>query len=353
MKKYYVGMDVHMASSFLVVLNAAGKVVNQTVIPTSAQEIRRFFQGWEGELWVTLEEGTQATWLGDLLRPLVHEVIVCDPRHNKYLNEGNKGDRIDALRLAQLLRAGMLRPVYHGGRRARALKELVRNYDCLVSDTTRVMLRLKAIFRGRGIGCAGHEIYRPSQREQWLGKLRERGARQRAEFLYRELESLKQLRREAKKAMLAEARQQKAFPLLFSVPKLGTVRVAQILAVVDTPFRFRTKRQFWTYLGLAVVTRTSAEHEVVKGSLRRRKRAPATRGLNRNYNRCMKRVFKSAASNACSSGPFAAAYQARIAQGMDPSLARLAVARKLAATTLSIWKRGERFTLEKMRQEVA
>lgn len=353
MRTYYVGMDVHQASTVIVVLNGAGKVVMENVIKTKGDELRNFIKGLRGNVRVTWEEGTQASWLYDLLSPLVNEVIVCDPRRNQYLKEGNKGDRIDAKKLAELLRAGMLRAVYHGDSGVGALKELVRNYNCLVSDSTRVMLRLKAIFRGRGIGCAGHDVYRPDRREQWLRKLNESGVKQRAKYLYAELEVLKQLRQEGKRELLKEARRHQAYKVLSSIPLLGAIRVAQIIAVIGTPFRFRTKRQFWNYLGLAVVTRTTAEHEVVRDSLRKRKRAPATRGLNRNYNRLMKKVFKSAASNACARAPFQAAYQARVKQGMDPSLARLAVARKMAATTLSVWKRGEGFVSEKMKQEVA
>lgn len=348
MRRYYVGMDVHQASIAIVVLNGAGKIIMQLVIRTKAETVREFFKGLKGNVRVTLEEGTQATWLYDLLRPLVSEVIVCDPRRNKYLAEGNKGDRVDALKLAQLLRSGLLRPVYHGERELRALKELVRNYTCLVTDTTRVMNRIKAIFRGRGIACAGSEVYRAERRERWVGKLKERGVKQRAHFLYQQLEALKPLRQQAKLAMLKEARRQRAFKCLSSLPQLGAVRVAQILGVIETPARFRNKRLFWAYLGLAVVTRTSAEHEVIKGSLRKRSRPPATRGLNRNFNRLMKKVFKSAASSACVEGPFQPAYQQRVAAGMDESLARLVVARKLAATTLTIWKRGERFKPERM-----
>ena len=348
MRTYYVGMDVHQASIAMVVLNGAGKNVMQLVIQTKAETVREFFKGLKGNVRVTLEEGTQANWLYDLLRPLVSEVIVCDPRRNKYLTEGNKSDFGDALKLAELLRSGLLRPVYHGERGLRALKELVRNYNCLVLDTTRVMNRLKALYRGRGITCRGREVYQPEQRDKWIGKLKERGVQQRARFLYQQLEALRPLRQAAKLAMLKEARRHRAYQWLLSVPQLGAVRVAQIMAVIQTPHRFRSKRQFWTYLGLAVVTRTTAEHEVVQGSLRKRARPPATRGLNRNFNRLMKQVFKSAASSACASGPFQPAYQQRVAGKMDESLARLVVARKLAATTLTIWKRGERFQAERM-----
>ncbi|MGI9165691.1 MAG: transposase [Pyrinomonadaceae bacterium] len=75
------------------------------------------------------------------------------------------------------------------------------------------------------------------------------------------------------------------------MPRLGALSVAQLLAVVGTPHRFRTKRQFWTYVGLAVVTRSTADQEVVNGVLRRSRRPVATRGLNRNHNHLLKRVF--------------------------------------------------------------
>ena len=295
-----------------------------------------------------MKKATQATWLYDLVRPLVTEVLVCDPRHNKVV--GNKSDRVDARQLAEWLRNGSLRAVYHGDKGVRTLKELVRNYDCLVRDTTRVMNRLKAIFRGRAIACAGHDVYRHERRGHWLTKLSEPGAQQRASFLYQQLAALKPLRQEAKRLMLKEARRHAAYQLLLSMPLLGAISVAQLIAIVGTPFRFRSKRQFWSYVGLAVVTRTSAEYVLVNGVVRRSSRPVATRGLNRNHNHLLKRVFKSAASSARLSGPFKAAYDARVAQGMDASLARLTIARKLAATTLAIWKRGEQFAAERMKQ---
>ena len=350
MRTYYVGMDVHRASITIVVLNGAGKVVMYTVIETGAERVRDFLKQLRGKVHVTFEEGTQANWLHDVVRGLVTEVVVCDPRHNKLLQSGNKNDRVDAQKLAELLRNGSLRAVYHGDKGVRTLKELVRTYDSLVSDTTRVMNRLKAIYRGRAVGCGGHDIYGQDRREQWLEKLAERGAKQRAGFLYEQLAALKPLRHKAKREMVKEAQRQAAYGWLLSVPKLGSVSVAQLMAVVGTPYRFRSKRQFWTYVGLAVVTCSSADHEVVNGVMRRSTRPIATRGLNRNHNHLLKRVFKNAATSACHSGPFKAAYDLRVAQGMAPSLARLTIARQLAATTLAIWKRGERFSPERMKQ---
>ncbi len=349
MKTYYVGMDVHQASIAIVVLNGAGKVVERSGLETGVAAVRSYLQRLKGRVYVTFEEGTQAQWLYEVVQSLVTSVIVCDPRQNRLLAAGNKSDQIDAEKLAQLLRNGSLKAIDHRDHGVRVLKELVRNYECLVQDTTRVMSRLKAIYRGRAIACKGHEIYRQDRRQQWLRKLTEPGVKVRAGFLYEQLAALRSLRQKAKLAMLREARRQAAYPWLLSVPRLGPVSVAQLLAIVGSPHRFRSKRQFWTYVGLAVVTRTSAEQEVVNGVLRRSRRPVATRGLNRNHNHLLKRVFKTAATSACHHGPFSAAYAARVKRGMDPALAKLTIARQIAAITLSLWKRGELFQVERMK----
>src|SRR6185503_20294488 len=133
--------------------------------------------------------------------------------------------------------------------------------------------------------------------------------------------------------------------VLRTVPYLGPVRVALILATMQTPWRFRTKRHLWGYVGLAVVTRTSAEYEMAGGrAVRRRRRFVATRGLNRNHNRVLKNVFKGAA-NAASvrSGALQEWYQRLLTRGLREELARVTLARKLAAITLHVWKRGERY----------
>ena len=66
---------------------------------------------------MTFEEGTCAAWLHDLLKPHVTQVLVCDPRKNALIKAGNKSDRIDARKLADLLYMNKLNPVYHGENR--------------------------------------------------------------------------------------------------------------------------------------------------------------------------------------------------------------------------------------------
>src|SRR5271169_718418 len=122
----YIGMDVHKETISIAVLNASGKLVMELVIETKSLTIIQFVRGLRGDLHVTLEEGTWAAWLYDLLRPHVTEVVVCDPRKNALLKTGNKSDRMDARKLAELLYMDKLNAVYHGEHGVRTLKELSR-----------------------------------------------------------------------------------------------------------------------------------------------------------------------------------------------------------------------------------
>src|SRR5213593_227264 len=191
----YMGIDLHQATSVVVVLDSEGKQVLETIVATEAPAMIRLFQSLSGPLHVTFEETTQAAWLYEVTRAHVADVIVCDPRRNKLLSEGSKADKPDARKLAELLRAGMLRSVYHGHEGTRTLKELVRAYETLSTDTERTKVRIKAVYRGRGIPTPGRGVYQLRKRDQWLEKLSEPGARQRVAFLYEELDLVRSLRR--------------------------------------------------------------------------------------------------------------------------------------------------------------
>jgi len=117
----YVGMDVHTEAISVAVRNSAGKVIMESILETKANTILEFLQGLRGNVHVTFEEGTWAAWLYDLLKPHVTKVLVCNPRKNALLKDGNKGDKIDARKLSELLRLNHLKPVYHGEHGIRAL----------------------------------------------------------------------------------------------------------------------------------------------------------------------------------------------------------------------------------------
>lgn len=347
----YVALDVHQAMTVASVREESGRIIARSILPTEESAILEFFQGMRGAIHVTFEEGTQAQWLYDLLVPVVDRLRVCDRRGEKRRGR-RKDDQADADELSELMRRGGLRAVYHGSPQRSTLRELTRSYQNVVEDSTRVMLRLKAMFRARGIKTPGRRVYHPKGREEWLAKLDDDGARLRAQTLYAQLDVLRELRPKVKATMVAEARRDSAWAVLGSIPFLGPVRIALILAIMRTPWRFRTKRNLWAYCGLAVVTHSSSDYELVDGQVVRRRRAPMTRGLNRNYNRELKDVFKGAATAATGRpGPLLDYYEGMVARGMREELARVTLTRKLAALTLRLWKKGERYDPTKLTKQ--
>jgi transposase len=140
----YIGLDVHQATIVVAVMDSSGKLVMESILETKAATIVQFFAGLRGTLSVTFEEGTWSAWLYDRLHSRVDKLVVCNPRKNALLKDGNKSDRIGARKLAELLRGNQLKPVYHGETGVRMLRELSRSYLTIVKDLSRVMNRLKA-----------------------------------------------------------------------------------------------------------------------------------------------------------------------------------------------------------------
>jgi transposase len=350
----YIGMDVHRESISIAVMNSAGKIVLECVVETKASIILQVINGLRGELHVTFEEGTWAAWLYDLLKPHVTKLVVCDPRKNASMKQGNKSDKIDARRLAELLRLDHLHPVYHGEHGLRSLKELVRSYLTITKDLGRVMSRVKAIYRSWAIPCTGKQVYAPQHRAEWLAKITEPGVRRRAEFYYQQLDALRSLRREVRRELLEESKKHPAWKLLCQIPSIGPIRAAVLLGILQTPHRFRTKRQLWTFGGLGIETYSSADHRYVEGQLQRSKKPASIRGLNENCNHDLKNLLKGAAIVASTKpGPFQEFYTALLAKGIRPEMARLTLARKIATIVLIVWKKGVSFDAQHLKPQTA
>ena len=157
-----------------------------------------------------------------------------------------------------------------------------------------------------------------------------------------------------RKELLAEAQKHDVWKLLRQIPFIGPIRAALLIAILQTPHRFRTKRQLWSYIGFGIETHSSADHRCVDGELRRSKKPASIRGLNRSHNHDLKNLFKSAATIAAAKpGPFQEFYDALVAKGIKPEMARLTLARKIAAITLVVWKKGVRFDANHLKPQTA
>ncbi len=332
----YLGGDVHAASVTFSVLNESGKQLRRDVVETNGQALVGYLKQQPGNLHLCIEEGEWSQWLYEILSPHVSELVV----YRSKWEPGVKSDAIDAHGLAEKLRTGALgRPVYKDAKRFTALREHARAYAMVTRDVARVKSRIKAFYRSRGVPCAGEAVYRPAERAKRAQALPP--ATQRAvELLGRELDGLMVLKAEAERAMLRESHRHRIARVLETAPGFGPVRVGLLLPIVITPWRFRTKRQFWAYCGFGIVTRSSADWIRVDGRWVKA-RMIQTRGLNFNHNHTLKALFKGAATTVIAhSGPnpLREGYDRLLANGTKPNLAKLTVARQIAAIVLAMWK---------------
>lgn len=332
----YIGCDVHARSCTFAIKNERGRRIGRDVVETNGQALVNYMRQIPGERYLCFEEGEQSQWLFELLRPHSEQVdVVMAPK-----KEGNKNDTIDAFDLADVPLKGLgWKRVYKDPQRFRRVREASRVYTMVTQDLVRVKSRVKSFYRGQGIAVSGEAPYRKSQRQALVG--RAPAATQRAlKLLYEELDALEGWKADAQRTLVQESHRHRIARVLETAPGLGEVRVAQMLPIVITPHRFRTKRQLWAYAGLGITTHSTSDWVQESGGWRRA-RVPQTRGLNRSHNHALKAIFKGAAttvSQHATSEPLHEVYEELLRKEIKPNLAKLTLARRIAAIVLAMWK---------------
>jgi transposase len=347
----YIGLDVHAQSCTMVVLGPTGRRVLEQVIETHARTLVSAVLGVAGTRRLCFEEGAQSQWLFEVLNRHVDELVVVQPDAQR----GTKSDASDAHRLAEMMRTrSWPKRVIKAPQRLSALRAAVRGYVTATQDRVRAKNRLRAVCRARGVN-ADEQIYDPANRATIINRLPV-AARQLAQQFAARLDAANEARAAAETWLYAEAEKLPEVALVATAPGIGVVRSAQIVAVMMEPHRFRTKRQLWSYAGLAVVTHASAEWERNDAGWQRRTNKVLTRGLNRNRNPLLKSVFKSAAKTVVGTmkgHPLAEHYYKLTHAGTEPNLAILTIARRIAAAVHALWKAKETYDVARHTNKAA
>jgi transposase len=337
----YIGIDAHAISCTIVVVGPSGRKLSEQVVETNAKALVDCIRSIPQPRHVCLEEGTQSAWLYEILSPHADELVVAAITESK----GPKSDQRDALARAQQLRLGAFdKVVFKAPTRFALLRELARCYDAITQDVVRTQCRIKALYLSQGIHAQGKTVYGALQRTEWIDKLPV-SCRASALLLYSELDAMQQLKKDAQRQLVAESHRHPISKLLETCPGLAGIRVAQLIPVVVTPHRFRTARQFWSYCGLGIMMRSSSDW-IRNDDRWVRAQVNKTRGLSRCFNHTLKSVFKGAATTVIAKlpdHPLRQHYERMLNAGTKPNLAKLTLARQIAATTLAMWKHEESY----------
>jgi transposase len=329
-------LDAHSESCTVAVMGPSGRRIKHERLETNARLLKAFIATVPRPRHLCMEEGNLSDWLYEELEPLVDKLVVMVPDKSS----GNKSDLIDTWKRAdELRRNDIKRPVYKAPAQFRALREAVRAHSVTQRDMVRGKARIHALCRGCGRTAQAKALYDPETRPAALQAL-PKPLRARAALYGEQLDGLINCLRQAEQWLREEASRVPVVRRIDTAPGFGTIRSAYVVAIVLSPHRFRTSRQFWSYCGLGVVLHSSADWALDRGTWKRNK--PQTRGLNQNRHPALKNVFKGAAMQLIHmpQHPLGQAYQ-RLLTTTKPNLARLTMARRLAATVLAMWKHGQ------------
>lgn len=323
----YIGCDTHISTCSFHVLDKDGNSCDSRTVATNGSELINYLRSIPGEKKLVIEETNLARWLYTLLSPEVSELVVCNPLRNHLLKQGSKTDKIDALKLAQLLRGGFVQEVFHKGDSREELRDLVSGYLDLIEDFVRMKNRYKALFRGVGIQNKGKKIY---EDESFLKDLKLGPKHFVGSSTYAILQKLE----EQRLCYLSELeKQSKKYPEiknLKTIPGIGTIQACKIVSIVVSPERFLNKYKFYSYCGLVKHVRESG---------------------GKNYgekvaygNSTLKCVFRMAGQTVLrGSSGLRREYDQMMSKGLSSRAAYNAVCRKIASLSLVLWKKKERY----------
>lgn len=327
MGKYdnYVAVDWSINNMAIAVLKRASGKLRVADVPSDIVELKRYLKELPGKTVVTFEESTGAHWLYLELKEVVERVIVCDPFKNKLLSDGPKTDKIDATKLVELLKGGLLTEVFHADdEELYKLRRLVAAYDDVIKHGVRSQNQRHSLIRGLGSDA---------------GRLDDA-----AKFISGFMDRNISLYEETKSAYEAEfekwRKKNRSIKAIASLDGIGPIRAAKILAAVIEPKRFSTTGRYLAYCGLVRVEKTS-------GRKKYGTRKP-------HYNRMLKGIYNGAAMSAINGdGPIREYYDYLLKKGIAEHNARVAVARYIARLTLGIMKSNEKYEPYRWRKNIS
>ena len=313
-KTKYIGIDVHSSTCSLCVMNAEGVELDNKTILTNGRLLIDYLKTLGDNIALAFEECDLSGWLFDIFQKHFSRIIVCHPAANAEYKRA-KTDKLDARHLADLLRGGYLKSVFHDGSEREKFRVLISNYEDTVCDIVRMRNRLGAVNRRA----------RLSDKKDFLDH-----AKFIQEHLSVQLTQSMQTKNDYQKRIQTFVKRFQETKYLISLPGIKYIQAAKIIAQIVDPRRFKNKYKFFAYCGLV-----------------RHPRISNNRSYGTNFiwgNRTLKCVFMMAAHSALrGDNALRTYYDLKRTQGLGEEDARHAVARKIAALTLSLWKNKQYF----------
>lgn len=323
----YIGLDAHSSICNFSVMDESGKKIDNMVIETNGRLLVNYIRSIGGDKSIAFEECELSSWLYSILRKEVTELVVCNPVVNVQY-KSKKNDKIDATKLANLLRGGFLEKVYHDGSEREMFRSLVSGYQDLIEEAVRLKCRYKSLFRKEGNKQTGELLYRD---ESFLKDLKRADFKFIGEGTYNILTCLDKERMRYVEEIKKQSKKFREIKYLKSIPGIGEIQAAKIVSQVIDPKRFGNKYKYYAYCGLARHENRSAD-----------KRYGSTRIWG---NRILKCVYKMAGHSVLKGDSGLCKYYVKQrALGVSHEDAYNGVCRQIAAISLSVWRNNRKYS---------
>lgn len=322
---HYVAVDWAQRNMAIArMTNKSGKI--KTIdVPSDIGELKVYLKNLKGTINLTFEETDTAQWLYTELSDYADKTIVCDPYRNKLLSEGPKTDRIDAQKLVRLLRADLLKEVFHTGDDFIYLRKIVSGYGDVVKAGVRLKNQRSALFRARGKSKKDKFLDHPM--ESFVLKGIDRG-----------IESYEREKSRYEREFHKSIKKYPMVKRLKSIPGIGLIGAVKTAAIIIDPARIKSSGRMLSYCGLIRLDKISGGRSY--GSKRPR------------YSRELKAVFKTAALSVIQGkeNPLRDYYEYLIRKkGYADYNARHKVARRIALIAWGVLKSGKNFDPRRLR----
>jgi len=335
-ESFYVGLDLGSSHCFQSVINSDGALASARSIPTSEHHLRAAFTNLQGDVRVHLEAGELSNWVASIIQPLVAEVIVSHPRSLAWIGkDSQKDDKVDAKKLAELLRLGRVHQVFYQSDNSRqTFKYLVTHYEQLSREQARFKSKIKARLRTLGIIRKDSHLFSTLGQTALLDEIKSVSIKQMLTQSFAVLNQMLASFDEAKQAMIEFSKQFREIELLQTAPGVGIITACRFVGYVQTPHRFSNKRKLWRFCRLGVTRRESNGKRLAHPRL-------DSSGVG-SLKDVSRKVFE-AARRTKTDNSFKQFYEMSLLNTKNAVHARLSTQRKILATLRAMWISNQPF----------
>jgi transposase len=337
---FYCGIDLHARTMYVCILNRDGEIVVHRNMKASPDALLKVIAPYREDVVVAVECIFTWYWLADLCAQEGIPFVLGHALYMKAIHGGKaKNDKIDAHKIAVLLRGGMLPQAYVYPAEMRATRDLLRRRMSLMRQRAALLTHVQNTNSQYNLPEIGKKLAYKANREGVAERFPDPAVQQSIEVDLALLNSYDRLLTELELSLVntAKAHNAQIFYRLRSIPGVGKILALVLLYEIHDIHRFPRVQEFVSYCRLVKCAKESAG----------KRYGTAGTKIGNAY---LKWAFSEAAVLFLRANPAGQKYLARIMKKHGQGKALTILAHKLARAVYYMWRRDTVFDLDKFLQ---